>query len=197
MLGGPEESPMEGPRSAYLALLRGINVGGKNRLPMRELRDAFTGIGCTSVESHIQSGNVFFRATERLAAEVPERVAECLSKRFGLRVPVVLRTAMQLRAAANANPFVRPGVDLATLYVAFLVDRPSVQQMAALDPLRSPPDEFVARGREVYLRLPNGGARSKLTNAYLDGTLATISTVRNWRTVLKLVELAAVGRCRT
>lgn len=184
---------MEGPPSVHVALLRGINVGGKNRLAMRELSEVFTSIGCTSVESYIQSGNVIFRTTQRLAAEVPKRVAERLAEHFGLRVPVVTRTASQLRAAVKANPFVKAGVDLATLHVAFLGDRPSREQVASLEPQRSPPDEFVVYGREVYLRFPNGSARTRLTNSHLDAKLATVSTVRNWRTVLKLLELATVG----
>jgi uncharacterized protein (DUF1697 family) len=86
----------------------------------------------------------------------------------------------------------RAGFDVATLAVAFLADRPTKARIAALDPQRSPSDEFAMRGREIYLRLPNGAAGTKLTNAYFDRTLGTTSTVRNWKTTLKLLEL--VGR---
>jgi uncharacterized protein (DUF1697 family) len=181
-------------RGVYVALLRGINVGGKNRLPMSGLNDIFSGVGCRGVETFIQSGNVVFQAAERVARAVPEAVSEGISKRFGFRIPVVMRSATELQHAAKANPFLRAGIDLATLHVAFLADRPAVARLASLDPLRSPPDEFVAVGREVYLRLPNGGARSKFTNAYWDTKLATTSTVRNWRTVLKLVEMTTAQR---
>jgi uncharacterized protein (DUF1697 family) len=186
-------SPREGvealPR-VYVALLRGINVAGKNRLSMDALSDAFLGVGCTQVETYIQSGNVVFQAPDRLGPRVSGLVAAHLLQRAGLHVPVVLRTADQLRAAARANPFVRSGVDLQTLHVAFLADRPKPHQLATLDPGRSPPDEFRAGGREVYLRFPNGAGRTKFTNAYLDSRLATTSTVRNWRTVLTLIEMA-------
>jgi uncharacterized protein (DUF1697 family) len=177
-------------RPVFVALLRGINVGGKNRLPMSGLSAIFSGVGCTDVKTFIQSGNVIFHAGDRLAPVVPELVSEALAKQFGLRVPVVLRTAAELERAARANPFLRADVDVATLHVAFLAEQPTRSQLASLDPLRSPPDEFIAVHREVYLRLPNGGGRSKFTNAYFDAKLGTTSTVRNWRTVLTLVQMA-------
>jgi uncharacterized protein (DUF1697 family) len=102
---------------------------------------------------------------------------------------VVTRTAGELRGVLRGNPFLRAGAEAETLHVMFLADRPTPARVAALDSRRSPPDEFEVKGREVYLRLPNGGARTKLTNAYFDAKLATTSTVRNWRTVLKLVEM--------
>jgi uncharacterized protein (DUF1697 family) len=76
------------------------------------------------------------------------------------------------------------------LHVLFLADQPGAAAVASLDPDRSPPDAFVVRGREIYLRCPNGVGTTKLTNAWFDSRLATISTGRNWRTVLKLFELA-------
>jgi uncharacterized protein (DUF1697 family) len=80
-------------------------------------------------------------------------------------------------------------VDIATLHVAFLADAPGAKRTALLDPGRSPPDRFVLRHREIYLHFPNGVARTKFTNVYFDSKLGTMSTVRNWRTVLRLLEL--------
>jgi uncharacterized protein (DUF1697 family) len=90
----------------------------------------------------------------------------------------------------RGNPFLEAGADIGTLHVAILADAPAAAKVKALDPDRSPPDAFAVRGREIYLQCPNGYGRTKLTNAYFDSKLATTSTVRNWRTVLKLVELA-------
>jgi uncharacterized protein (DUF1697 family) len=170
-------------------LLRGINVGGKNKLPMAALVEMFTEAGCTGVRTYIQSGNVVFAAAPAATMRLAETLSERIAKRFTLRVPVVLRTAGELSAVASGNPFLKSGTDPATLHVAFLADKPDRKHIAALDPNRSPGDAFEVRGREVYLHLPNGAARSKLTNAYFDSKLATISTARNWRTVMKLVEL--------
>jgi len=173
----------------HVALLRGINVGGKNRLPMKSLSALFTDARCTDVQTYVQSGNVTFGATPSLARRIPAVIENAIADQFGLRVPIVTRTAAELHAAAKGNPFVSDETDTGTLHVAFLAAEPTPAQVAALDPDRSPPVEFAVRGREIYLRLPNGVARSKLTNAYFDSRLGTTSTLRNWRTVLKLVEL--------
>jgi uncharacterized protein (DUF1697 family) len=177
----------------YVALMRGINVGGKNAVPMNELARIFEAARCTEVTTYIQSGNVVFRAKGDCAARVPHAVAKILLDRRGLRVPVVLRTAEELQAVVNANPFIAAGGDAGTLHVVFLAQAPSADRLAALDQGRSPPDEFRVLGGEIYLRCPNGVAKSKLTNAYFDRKLATTSTMRNWRTVLKLAEMARGG----
>lgn len=174
----------------YVALLRGINVGGKNRLAMKDLVAMFAEAGCRDVLTYIQSGNVVFRATEARASRIPGVIATAISDRLGFRAPVVMRTARELRAIARSNPFLRAGVDAEALHVMFLADRPPPGKVAALDPKRSPPDEFEVCDREIYLRCPNGVARTKLTNAYFDSKLSTTSTMRNWHTVLKLVEMA-------
>jgi uncharacterized protein (DUF1697 family) len=175
----------------YVALLRGVNLGGKNRLPMRDLAAMFAEAGCTDVVTYIQSGNVVFRATEACAARIPAAIAKEVADRLGFRAPVVMRTAGELRGVARGNPFLRGGAsaEAESLHVMFLADRPSPASVATLDPKRSPPDEFEVRGREIYLRCPNGVARTKLTNEYFDAKLATTSTMRNWRTVGKLVEM--------
>ncbi len=174
----------------YVALLRGVNVGGKNRLPMKDLAAMFGESGCVDVLTYIQSGNVVFRATKACATRIPTVVAAAISDRFGFRAPVIVRSADELRAIARDNPFLRPGADVDALHVMFLADRPAKGNVASLDPKRSPPDVFEVRGSEIYLRCPNGAARTKLTNAYFDAKLSTTSTMRNWRTVLKLAELA-------
>jgi uncharacterized protein (DUF1697 family) len=174
----------------FVALLRGINVGGKNLLPMRDLVAMFERAGCAEVRHYIQSGNVVFRAAGALAARISQVIAGDIERTFRLSVPVVLRSGKELTAVAKGNPHIADGADPAACHVMFLADAPSKKQCAALDPARSPGDSFVAKGREVYLLCPNGVARTKLTNAYFDSALGTTSTARNWKTVLKLVEMA-------
>jgi uncharacterized protein (DUF1697 family) len=175
--------------ACYLALLRGINVGGKNKLPMKDLIGVFVESGCEHVKSHIQSGNVIFDAAPDVAAQLPGAIAARIADRFGYRTPVVLRTAEELAAVIANNPFLAAGCAEDELHVYFLADRPDPRRVGQLDPDRSPPDRFEVRGREVYLRLPNGMGRTKLTNAYFDSKLATTSTARNWRTVTQFLEL--------
>src|SRR5712692_9552134 len=147
--------------ATYIALLRGINVGGKNKLPMQELVAMFVDAGCDDARSYIQSGNVIFRAGPSVAEQLPGRIATQIAKRYGYRTPVVLRTAEQLGDVVANNPFLPAGAAEETLHVMFLADRPDPRRVADLDPDRSPPDAFVVRGQEVYLRLPHGVADTK------------------------------------
>jgi uncharacterized protein (DUF1697 family) len=175
--------------ATYLALLRAINVGGKNKLPMKDLADMFVSAGCADVRTFIQSGNVLFNAEAGVAEQVPGLVATHIATTFGYRTPVVLRTAGQLREVVASNPYLAQGALEDSLHVMFLADRPSQPRIDALDPKRSPTATYVVLGREIYLHLPRGVAEVKLTNAYFDSRLATVSTMRNWRTVTKLLEL--------
>jgi len=174
----------------HLALLRGINVGGRHRLPMADLAAAFAAAGARDVRTYIQSGNVVYRARAADARRIPARVAAALAARLGFAVPVVGRTIGEWRAVVRGNPFLHAGADPDACHVACLADRPAVARVGALDPDRSAPDRFAVRGREVYLHLPNGVARTRLTNAWLDAQLGTVSTLRNWRTVCALLALA-------
>jgi len=173
----------------YLALLRGINVGGKNKLPMKDLAGMFVKAGCGEVRTYIQSGNVIFRAEPRVAAQIPGLVAAQIADRFGYKTPVMLRTTAELGVVILNNPFLKAGIAEDTLHVLFLADLPSARSIENLDPGRSPPDAFVARGKEVYLHCPQGVGNSKLTNAYFDSKLTTTCTGRNWRTVTSLLKL--------
>jgi uncharacterized protein (DUF1697 family) len=189
--------PRSSARTNHVALLRGINVGGKNIVSMADLAAIFADAGAADVRTYIQSGNVVFAATAGAANNIPRLVSEALAKQFKLRVPVIVRAAPDLARVAAKNPFLAAGEILdpadRSLHVMFLADEPQRPHLAALDPKRSPGDLFEVRGREIYLKLPGGAGKTRLTNAYFDSTLKTISTGRNWRTVMKLVEMAKEG----
>lgn len=163
----------------YVALLRGINVGGKHKLPMTLLVELAQAIGARDVTTYIQSGNAMFRATAAVARRLPDDLAAAIAARLGFAVPVVVRSLDEIAALRSPYP-------IETSHVAFLADAPSKAAIATLDPARSPPDEFTVRGREIYVWAPNGLARTRLTNAYFDAKLSTTSTLRNWNTVLAL-----------
>jgi uncharacterized protein (DUF1697 family) len=175
----------------YAALLRGINVGGKNMLPMKELAEIFVKSGCGAVTTYIQSGNVVFSAEEKVATGLGGLIAKRIEERFALKVPVVLRSNAELQAVIRGNPFLKAGAAEETLHVLFLADRPSADLVTVLDAARSAPDEFAVVGRDIYMKLVTGAAKTRLTNAYFDSKLKTVSTMRNWRTVLKLAEMMA------
>lgn len=173
----------------HLALLRGINVGGKNRLPMAALAEIVSGAGGDAVRTYIQSGNVLFDAPASHTAGIASRVSEGIEAGFGFRPVVVVRSLEQMRAVVRANPFLARGAAPDMLHVVFLDRKPDAARARRIDPRRSPPDELELVGREIYLRLPGGVAKTKITNAYLDATLAVTSTMRNWRTVTTLLDL--------
>lgn len=127
-----------GRRIVYVALLRGINVGGKNKLPMKDLVALFTDLGCREVTHYIQSGNILFQAPPTLVNRLSKLVAAMILERFGFSVPVIIRSSEQLREVHRNNPFLK--ATGAAVHVAFLSDRPKPKDIASLDPKRSPPD---------------------------------------------------------
>lgn len=173
-----------------IALLRGINVGGKNRLPMKELANMFVDAGCDDVRTYIQSGNVLYRKNPTGNEDIPSLISASILGRFGYRIPIISRTAGEFREAVSANPFVKTDTEADKLHVVFLQEVPEATLVESLDPSRSPGDQFASLGREIYLYCPNGFAQTKLTNSYFDSRLSTTTTTRNWRTVLKLLEMA-------
>lgn len=181
---------LRGPTRTAVALLRGVNVGGKHKLPMAELRVLLEQLGCRGVRTYIQSGNAIFETPAATMPGLPAAIQAAVLERFGFESPVVLRTAVQIRAAMKSNPFLAAGADPKHLHVGFLSAKPAADLVRSLDPRRSPGDAFVVVGGEVYLHVPGGLARTKLTNAYFDAALKTVCTVRNWHTVQILHDLA-------
>lgn len=174
---------MADPPRGWAVFLRGINVGGRHKLPMRELAAFFAELGARDVRTYIQSGNVVFRAEEAVARDLAAGFERRAQVRFGFPVPAVLRSTLELRTVLAGNPFLAGGATEKALHVLFLATAPDPAAVDGLDPERSAPDAFAVRGREVYLHLPHGMARTRLTNAYFDRALGTTSTGRNWRTV--------------
>ena len=191
--GNDTSASRESGRDVNVALLRGINVGGKNRLSMKDLAAMFGDAGCTGVRTYIQSGNVLYRAEPKLDKDVPSLVSASILSHFGYRIPVVTRTARELQEIVQANPFLKHSDEPDKLHVAFLPEIPDPAKVEALDVNRSTPDEFAVLGREIYLYCPNGLARTRLTNSYFDSTLSTTSTMRNWKTTLKLLDMVTEG----
>jgi uncharacterized protein (DUF1697 family) len=172
------------PRVATLvALLRGVNVGGRARLPMAELRSLFESLGHTGVTTYIQSGNVLFSARGRVPAASLEAA---IAAAFGIETKVVLRTPAELARVLERNPF--PAADTALLLVGFLARRPAAAAVAKLERERYLPEEFALAGSDLYVHLPQGLGNARLL-PYLDRRLGVAMTVRNWRTVAKLAEL--------
>ncbi len=183
---------MRSVKDSYVALLRGINVGGNNKLPMKDLAALFEKAGCSDVVTYIQSGNVVFHAEPGLAKGIAALLQKAILKAHKIDVPVIVRSAAELRKIAAKHPHMAPGAELKALHVAFLAQRPTRRpRWPAWIRRGSPQDVFSVKGSEVYIRYSLAGlAKSKLNNQYLDSRLGTVSTMRNWNTVLKLLELS-------
>ncbi|MBA3349756.1 MAG: DUF1697 domain-containing protein [Actinobacteria bacterium] len=173
----------------YVALLRGINVGGKNKVPMPELRSLFVRLGHEDVATYVQSGNVIFNSRSSSPKKVMADVERGIAETFDLRVSVLLRSEREMEQIAARNPFITQGAELARLHAMFLGNAPAQEVIKTLDPDRSPPDKFEVIGREVYLLYPNGSGRSKLTIDYFEKKLGASATARNWNTVTKVLQL--------
>jgi uncharacterized protein (DUF1697 family) len=176
--------------TAYVALLRGVNVGGHNRIAMPELRQLLDSLGHTDVATHLQSGNAVFRSGRRptqLATEIEAAIAE----RCGLDVTVFVRSRAELDGVVRANPLPEAAAEPSKLLVAFLSATPARGRAEALEQEWSGPEQVRGGDGVLYVWYREGVGRSKLTNALLDRRLGVETTSRNWNTVTKLLEMAA------
>ncbi len=174
----------------YVALLRGINVGGNKKVPMARLREVMEGLGYTGVATLLQSGNAVFTSKEKNPAKVIQQLEAAIADAFGFEVAVILRTRDELAAVIAANPLSGAEEAPSQFLVMFLSDVPDAKRLARIDPAEYLPDEFRAVGRELYARFPNGMGRSKLATVLGGTRLGVTPTGRNWSTVTKLLELA-------
>jgi uncharacterized protein (DUF1697 family) len=174
----------------YVALLRGINVGGNKKVPMARLRELLQGLGYTDVATLLQSGNAVFTSQEKNPAQLVKRIEAAIAREFGFEVAVIVRTRDELAAVLKANPL--PGAEEAPsqFLVTFLSDVPDPKRLQEIDPAAYLPDEFRVVGREIYARFPKGIGNSKLATVLGGPRLGVTPTARNWSTVTKLLELA-------
>jgi uncharacterized protein (DUF1697 family) len=174
----------------WVALLAGINVGGKTTVPMAELRAVFADLGYQQVQTYIQSGNVIFAEDAGDEEQLLAAIRPALSAKFGWDIPVLLRTGPELDAVLAGNPFRDRQDDPTKLLVTFLSAEPAPDRA---ERVRQPPPgetgELTVVGREIYLHTPDGYGRTKLSNAYLAKALGLAATTRNWKSVAKLHEL--------
>ncbi|MBO0603436.1 DUF1697 domain-containing protein [Sporosarcina sp. E16_3] len=177
-----------------IALLRGINVGGHNKIKMVELRQMFEMLGFSGVQTYIQSGNVLFESHESEQSLI-KRIEGEIEKVFGFSINVVIRTASELERISNNCPFTEEAVaeakatsDGESLYISLLQDKPSQDGIDRIGAYKSDNDKFMIEGREVYLLFRLGVRNAKLANNLQ--RLDVPSTMRNWKTINRLTQLA-------
>ncbi|WP_336771298.1 DUF1697 domain-containing protein [Paenibacillus sp. MMO-58] len=177
-----------------IALLRGINVGGKNKIKMADLREALTAIGLQDVQTYIQSGNILFKSEENEAV-LRSRIEQRIETVFGLSIKVIMRTAEELRVIAASCPFTEEQLAAAAattqgeyLYVSMMLEEPAAEQLDKLRSFETAEELFGSKGRDLYLLFYQTVRNSKL--AVKAEKLGVHSTVRNWNTINKLVTLS-------
>ena len=172
----------------FVALLRGINVGRAHQLGMPRLTELLTGRGYGNVRTHLRSGNVVLDS-DLSEPELAADLSGAIEQEFGFDVPVVVRTGAEIAAVVAGDPFATVATDPARYLVTFLPEPPAAAAVDALPPADS--GEYLVRGRELYLWLPDGIANTPLAGWKWDRLLGVAGTGRNWNTVRKLAELAS------
>jgi uncharacterized protein (DUF1697 family) len=174
---------------AHVLLLRGINLGPRNRVPMGELREALSDAGFEGARTYLQSGNVVLRSDAQPSA-VAGRCQKLIAERFGLEIPVVVRTGKELAAVVKRNPLGDVATNPKRYQVSFLDRKPDAKLVKKLAALQAESEGFAHFGRELYAWHPEGVARSKLWNALAGKDLGVLATARNWTTVTNLLAMA-------
>ena len=172
----------------YALLLRGVNVGTKNSLPMAVLRGMLEKIGCDDVQTYVQSGNAVF-GTKLATAELTRAIEKALARYMGRTIATTLRTHAQMSAIVDGNPFASVATNPAYLCVTFLSKAPTKSEVAPLHAGDFEPELFRVSGSHVYTWHPSGQARSPLAAALAKLPLQGAVTTRNWNTVLKLQDM--------
>lgn len=176
--------------TCYALLLRGVNVGTKNSLPMAELRAMLAKLGCTDVQTYVQSGNAVF-GTKLGEAALTKEIEHALEDSMGRPIATTLRTLDEMKSIVAGNPFAQAATKPSHLCVTFLSQAPTKAEVAPLHARKWAPELFKIVGREIYSWHPNGQGRSALAVALAKLPLRGAVTTRNWNTVVKLLELLA------
>jgi uncharacterized protein (DUF1697 family) len=177
----------------HIVLLRAVNVGGHNKVPMPTLRELATGIGYTDPVTYVQSGNLLVSAATAKPEVVGAAIADALRSELGVEVDVIVRTAAEIATVIADNPFTEQVNDPRRLLVSFLTGQPAAEKLQALDRDEFTPERFEFGDRCMYQWLPDGVGRSKLAAAPWDRRLGVRGTGRNWRTITTLLEMAEHG----
>jgi uncharacterized protein (DUF1697 family) len=175
----------------YLAILRGINVSGKNVIKMLELKALFESLKFSNVKTYIQSGNVCFKAKAQKNQSIVSVISDAIKKQFNFDVPVIVFEADYLQNIIKENPFLNTKtIDETHLHITFFNSKPDIQLVNDLSLEIYKPDLAVWGDNAVYLYCPKGYGNTKLNNSFFEKKLKCIATTRNWKTVNVLLNMA-------
>ncbi|HET8825823.1 MAG TPA: DUF1697 domain-containing protein [Terriglobales bacterium] len=178
----------------YIALLRGINIGPHKRMKMEKLRASCETLGFKNVKTYIQSGNVVCKAGKLSSEAAAKKIEAQIEKDFGFSVDVIARMGDEMKRIVTGNPLLKdPDVDASKLHVVFLSETPPAEAIKKLEAIVKAPDQVRHKGKEIYFYFPNGVSGSSIWKHNLDRVIGISGTMRNWRTVNTLYQMA--GKC--
>lgn len=172
-----------------IAILRGINVGGKRKVLMTDLKSLCEKLDWISVQTYIQSGNVIFQSTEH-SSVLENALEKAITEQYGFDVPVIVIHAEELQVAIQKNPFYNISTDISQLHLTFLKEKPTNENLKQAIAYNYEPDSFVIDEKAVYIYCNGKYHKSKLTNNFFEKKLKVGATTRNWKTILKLSEIS-------
>ncbi|XCF06732.1 DUF1697 domain-containing protein [Tamlana crocina] len=175
--------------TTYIALLRGINVGGQKKVPMAELRNLLTRAGLKNVATYIQSGNVVFQSSEENIQKLENEIRSVILKHFGFEVPVLVKTPTDFQNILKNCPF--PDEQKVNSYFVLLFSKPNEGVVKEVKSMSYPNETFVITDACVYLHCATGYGKAKLNNNIIERKLNTTATARNYKTMAKLLALAS------
>ncbi|MGL4599541.1 MAG: DUF1697 domain-containing protein [Bacteroidia bacterium] len=178
--------------NSYICLLRGINVSGKNKILMADLKKQLESLRVENISTYIQSGNIVFSSPKAIDAFMFElQIKKMILKNYGFDVPVIVRSLGEWEETASRNPFLKnKDVDLGKLHVTFLGGLPESELVKKIDATSFLPDSFEVVAKDVFVHCPESYGETKLSNKYFETKLRQTATTRNWKTVLTLLEMA-------
>ncbi len=171
----------------YISILRGINVGGKRKLLMTELKELYKELDFESISSYIQSGNLIFNCSETNTTLIESLISDAIFERFGYKVPVIVKSSKDWKEIIRSNPFTNKEIN--SLHITLLKEEPSEVLAQAFESIDFAPEQFRLIGQCIYIKCQGKYHQSKLSNAAIEKHLKVEATTRNWKTAIKLTEL--------
>ncbi|WP_405199102.1 DUF1697 domain-containing protein [Christiangramia sp. LLG6405-1] len=172
-----------------IAILRGINVGGKRKILMKDLKLLCEKLGFDQIETYIQSGNILLNS-DKDNSELEKVLYEAIQDKYGFQVPVIVRNSEELKVQVTRNPFFDQKTDITRLHLTFLKEKPKKENLIKIQTYNHEPDKFQLVDKEVFIYCDGKYHQSKLSNNFFEKKLNVGATTRNWKTVLKLIELS-------
>lgn len=177
----------------FVSVLRGINVSGQKKILMQDLKTLYESLQFKEVQTYIQSGNVVFKSNEKINdLKIAKKIEEAILKKYNFHVPVIVRSADEMKKIASSNPFLKEkNIDEKKLHVTFLSETPSEENVKSIENIHFAPDRFITSGKEIHLHIPESYGETKLSNQFFEKKLKVTATTRNWNTVIKLMEMSS------